>query len=337
MLDVYVSKMEELRKRNEPFALATVVRRVAPSSGKPGDKAVVNRLGEMFGWVGGGCVKGILLREAEDAMKSGKPRLVRIGKELENQFLGEVKEYKMTCQSEGMVEVFVDPVVPPPHMVVMGKGLIAKSLVKLARAAGYRVTGVAQDANLQTYDKVDELITQLKLDHVKMGPASCIVVATQGDGDEKALMEALRSPAAYIGFVSSHKKAASLRSYLTDAGIDAARVAALRAPAGMDIMAKQPDEVAISILAEIIALRNTGKLPQPFEGFIQQADVPASAPKWYINPVCGVPVDMNSPKHVVEYEGEKVYFCCDGCKVKFDKEPAKYIKMRELGLQPEGM
>ncbi|HSK12267.1 MAG TPA: XdhC family protein [Phnomibacter sp.] len=337
MLDVYISKIDELKKRHEPFALATVVRRQAPSSGKPGDKAVINRLGEMFGWVGGGCVKGILLKEAEDAMKSGKPRLVRIGKELENQFLGEIKEYKMTCQSEGMVEVFVEPVVPQPHLVVVGKSMIAKSLVRLAKAAGYRVTGVAQDANLQTFEKVDELITQLKLDNVKTTPASCIVVATQGDQDEKALMDALRKDAAYIGFVASRKKVESLRAYLFDAGIDVSRVEALHSPAGIDILARQPDEVAISILAEITLLRNSGRLPQAFEGYAAQTEVPMEAPKWYINPVCGVPVDMNNPKHVVEYNGEKVYFCCDGCKVKFDKDPAKYIQMRELGLQPEGM
>jgi xanthine dehydrogenase accessory factor len=337
MLDIVIPKIEELKKRHEPFAMVTVVRRIAPSSGKPGNKAVINRFGEMFGWVGGGCVKGILLKESEEAMKSGAPRLVRIGKELENQFLGEVKEYKMTCQSEGMVEVFVEPVVPQPHLVVLGSSMIAKSLVKLAKALGWRVTGVAQDANLQTFEKVDELITQLKLENVKTTPASCIVVATQGEQDEKALMEALRKEVRYIGFVASRKKVASLVSYLVDAGLDADRVAALHSPAGIDIQAKQPEEVAVSILAEIIQLRNSGSLPQVFEGFTEQTDVPKDAPKWYINPVCGVPVDMNHPKHVVEYNNEKVYFCCDGCKVKFDKDPAKYIKMRELGLQPEGM
>jgi xanthine dehydrogenase accessory factor len=337
MLDVYISKIEELKKKNEPFAMAMVVRRVAPSSGKPGDKAVINRFGEMFGWVGGGCVKGILLKEASEAMKSGKPRLVRIGKELENQFLGEIKEYKMTCQSEGMVEVFVEAVVPQPHLVVMGKGMIAKNLVKLAKAVGYRVTGVAQDANLQTFEKVDELITQLRLDNVKTTPASCIVVATQGEQDEKALTEALRKEVGYIGFVASRKKMQSLSSYLVDAGYAEEKVAKLYSPAGLDIQAKKPEEVAISILAELIQLRNTGKLPQAFEGYEQQDEKPIDAPKWYINPVCGVPVDMNNPKHVVQYKDEKVYFCCDGCKVKFEKDPAKYIRMRELGLQPEGM
>jgi xanthine dehydrogenase accessory factor len=337
MLDIFISKIEEFKKKHEPFAMATVVRRIAPSSGKPGNKAVINRFGEMFGWVGGGCVKGILLKESEEAMKTGKPRLVRIGKELENQFLGDIKEYKMTCQSEGMVEVFIDPVVPKPHLVVMGSSMIAKCLVKLAIASGFRVTGVAQDANLQTFEKVDELITQLKLDNVKTSPASCIVVATQGEQDEKALMEALRKEVGYIGFVASKKKVQSLVSYLVDAGFEARRVAKLHSPAGIDINAKLPEEVAISILAEIIQLRNSGGLPQAFEGYLEQKDAPKEAPKWYINPVCGVPVDMNNPKHIVEYNNEKVYFCCDGCKVKFDNDPAKYIKMRELGLQPEGM
>ncbi len=337
MLELFVTKIEELKKKFQPFAMVTVVRRVAPSSGKPGDKGVINRLGEMYGWVGGGCVKGILLKEAEDAMRNGKPRLVRIGRELENRFFGEINEYKMTCQSEGMVEVFVEPVLPPPHLVVMGKSMIAKSLVKMAKASGYRVTGVAEDANLQTFEKVDELITRLNLEQVKTTPATCIVVATQGEQDEKALMEALRKDVGYVGFVASRRKMQSLTSYLHDAGFSAEKVAVLHAPAGIDIMAKQPEEVAISILAEIISLRNSGTLPGVFEGYTEQKDISMDAPKWYINPVCGVPVDINHPKHVAEYQGEKVYFCCDGCKVKFDKDPAKYIRMREMGLQPEGM
>ena len=200
--------------------MAIVVWREAPSSGKVGDKAVINKFGEILGWVGGGCVKGIIIKEAEDAMKSGKARLVKIGKSIVPSKQEGVMEYKMTCQSEGTVEIFIEPVMPQPHLVVMGKSAIAKSLVKLARDAGYRITGVAQDANLQTFEKVDELITQISLANVKTTPASFIVVATQGEQDEKALQEALKKERAYLGFVASRKKMASIANYLADAGFD---------------------------------------------------------------------------------------------------------------------
>ncbi len=169
----YLDKLLDLQKKAEPFAMAIVVRREAPSSGKLGDKAVINKFGEIFGWVGGGCVKAIMIKEAEDAMKTGKARLVIIGKSLSNSKCGDVMEYKMTCQSDGTVEVFIEPVLPQPHLVVMGKTAIAKALAKIARAAGYRVTAVAQEAKPDTFGQVDELITQLKLDQVKTTPCIC--------------------------------------------------------------------------------------------------------------------------------------------------------------------
>lgn len=337
MLDQYLEKLQELRKKNEPFALATVVRREAPSSGKVGDKAVINQWGEINGWVGGGCVQGIVLKETRAALESGKPRLVRIGKHLQDaQQQNGVMEYKMTCQSEGTVEVFIEPVLPQPHLVVMGKSEIARALVKMGKAAGYRVTGVAADANLQTFEKVDELITQLSLANVKTSPTSFIVVATQGMNDEQALLEAMKKEAAYVGFVASRKKIGAIKSYLIDAGCDAAKVEAMHSPAGIDVNAKQPLEVAISILAEIIQVKNNLSSFGNWEA-APAAEKPATAPDWYINPVCGVPVDKHNPKHVIVYKEEKVYFCCDGCKVKFEKDPEKYIKAREMGLAPEGM
>src|SRR5450432_2731828 len=209
MPDKFWEHTQELKKKNEPFATAVVVWREAPSSGKVGDKAVINKSGEIFGWVGGGCVKGILIKEAGDAMKSGKPRLIKIGKSILSSNQEGVMEYQMTCLSEGIIEIFIEPVMPTPHLVVIGRSAIAKALVKLAGAAGYRITGVAQDANLQTFDKVDELITQISLAGVKTTHSSFIVVATQGEHDEIALEESLRKESAYLGFVASKKKMAS--------------------------------------------------------------------------------------------------------------------------------
>ena len=318
----------------ESFALAQVVARIAPSSSKLGDKAIIKRNGKMVGWIGGGCVQGIVLKESIDAIQTGKSRLVKIGKYLMNNQKQEgVMEYKMTCQSEGQVEIFIEPFLPQPHLIVIGKSEIAKALVKIAKALAFKVTGVAQDANLQTFDKVDELITQLDLSRVQTSPYTFIVVATQGDQDEKALSQALNKENSYVGFVSSRKKSASVAQYLTDAGFEEAAIQKIHSPAGIDINAKQPDEVAVSIMAEIIQVKN-GITP-----IISKADTEQQQPEpvFYINPVCGVPVDMNHPKHVVMHGEEKVYFCCDGCKIKFEKDPDKYIKARELGLPPEGM
>ncbi len=326
MLDQFLKNTEELKKKNEPFAIAQVVRREAPSSGKVGDKAVINKYGEMIGWVGGGCVKGILVKEAEDALRTGKARLVKIGKSITPSKQEGVTEYKMTCQSEGTVEVFIEPVLPKPHLLVIGKSAIAKALVKMAALAGYRITGVAQDANLQTFEKVDELITQVNLTNVKTTVSAFIVVVTQGEGDEKALTEVLQKEYAYLGFVASKKKMVSIKEYLESSGFDKKKIETIVSPAGIDINAKQPEEVAISILAQIIQIRNNAAAPVSFEKFETVKEDGGKAPVYYINPVCGVPVDINNPKHVVEYKSEKIYFCCDGCKVKFDAEPEKYMK-----------
>src|ERR1019366_4942368 len=139
MLDKFLENIAQLKKKNEPFAIAIVVRTEGPSSSKAGGKAVVNKYGEMSGWVGGGCVNGIIIKEAEDAMKSGKSSLIRIGKTIIPSKKEGVMEYKMTCQSEGAVEVFIEPVLPNSHLVVIGKSEIAQSLVKLAGEAGYRI------------------------------------------------------------------------------------------------------------------------------------------------------------------------------------------------------
>jgi len=327
MYEDFFDKLDELRKRNEPFVTATVVRREVPSSGKSGDKAIIDKYGVITGWIGGGCVKGIILKEADEAIKTGRSRLVKVGQSLADEKKDGVVDYKMTCMSEGTVEVFIEPILPAPHLVVIGKSAIAKALVKMAKVAGYRVTAVAAEATPTTFEKVDELITQIKLEQVKISRSSSIVVCTQGDQDEDALEQALRQNCAYIGFVASKKKKAGVFEYLMQNGMDKYKLDSIKSPAGIDITAKRPEEVAISILAEIIQIQNNR--PAHEEGITGQRDEPSTEtnakPAFYVNPVCGVPVDKNSPKHIIEYKGEKVYFCCDGCKVKFETEPAKYM------------
>jgi xanthine dehydrogenase accessory factor len=324
MLDTFLEKTQELSNKNEPFAIAMVVRREAPSSGKTGDKAVINKFGELTGWIGGGCVQSIIIKEAEDAMKSGKPKLVKIGNSLPASNQDGVIEYKMTCHSEGTVEIYIEPVLPAPHLLVMGNSAIARALLKIGKVAGYRVTAVAPDAKPGSFEKVDELITQLNLKQVKTTCATSIVVATQGEQDETALEQALSKPSVYIGFVSSKKKKANVMAYLQQSGQDKKKLDTIHSPAGIDINAKTPEQVAISILAEIIQIQTSLPAASEFTKYDETREE-AGKPKFYINPVCGVPVDIKNPKHVVDYNGELVYFCCDGCKVKFDEDPKKYM------------
>ena len=325
MLEKFLEKSQELSKNNEPFAIAFVVRREAPSSGKTGDKAVINKFGEISGWVGGGCVRSIIIKEAEDAMKSGKPRLVRIGNSIPASKAGDVIEYKMTCHSEGTVEIYIEPVLPRPHLLVMGNTAIARALVKLGKDAGYRITAAAPDARPNSFEKVDELITQLNLQQVKTNNSTFIVVATQGEQDELALEQALSKVSAYLGFVASRKKRDQVMDFLLQSGQDKNKIDRIHSPAGLDINAKTPEQVAISILAEIIQVQ-TGS--QPTSGFSKYDETreEAGKPKFYINPVCGVPVDINNPKYVINYKGEPVYFCCDGCKEKFEAGPERYME-----------
>lgn len=325
MLEKFLEKSQEMSKSNEPFAIAMVVRSEAPSSGKTGDKAVINKFGEITGWVGGGCVKSIIIKEAEDAMKSGKPRLVKIGNSLPASTQEGVIEYKMTCHSEGTVEVYIEPVLPAPHLLVMGHSAIARALVKLGKASGYRVTAVAPDVKPGVFEKVDELITQLNLQNVKTNSATFIVVATQGEQDETALEQAVAKPSSYIGFVSSRKKKAQVFAYLEQMGLDRKKLDSIHSPAGIDINAKTPEQVAISILAEIIRVQTSLPAAAGFSKYDETREE-AGKSKFYINPVCGVPVDVNNPKHVIDYKGELVYFCCDGCKVKFEADPKKYME-----------
>jgi xanthine dehydrogenase accessory factor len=330
MHEEYEKRLLELRKKNVPFATAIVVRREAPSSGKTGDKAVINRFGQVFGWIGGGCTKGIIIKEAGIAMAEGTPRFIRISPDPQTAPTNNMKEYRMACHSGGTVDVYIEPVLPQPHLVVMGNSAIARSLVKLGKAINYRVTAMATDARLDSFVGVDELRTQIDLSPIKFNQNTFLVVATQGEQDEIALKEALKEPRPYLAFVASLKKREAIYEYLRSEGILDETLATIKSPAGIDIHAKNPDEVAISILAEIINHYRTTQhtattifnTPQPLD----DTETSSTPPDLYINPVCGIPVDKATAKYVLEYNQEKVYFCCDGCKIKFEEEPAKYMK-----------
>lgn len=317
MSDEILNHIIKLKQMREDFALVTVISRYEPSSGKVGDKAVVDRAGILYGWIGGGCVKSIVCKESIDAIQSGLARRVLIGQK-ESASTKEIKIYKMTCQSEGTVEVFIEPQVQVPHLIIMGKTMIAKAMAHIAKAMNYNVTIMAPDIDPFFYEKADTIIDAFEINDLPLNPIPYILIATQGESDEQALDAALKTNAQYIGFIASRKKKEAVWKYLLETGHNQDALDKIFSPAGLDINAKKPEEVAVSILAQIIQVRS---------GLVLSAkdEKEKLISQFYINPVCGVPVDKNNPKHVIEYKNDKVYFCCDGCKIKFEKDPDRYF------------
>jgi xanthine dehydrogenase accessory factor len=314
MLDSFLRKATELNDSKKPYATAVIVRRKIPSSGKPGDKAIITADGHIHGWIGGGCTQGIVLKEALLSMQEGKPRHISItpsGNKNEEIY---TKSYSMTCQSGGEVDVFIEPVLPKPTIHLFGVSHIALALSKVAIAANYPVVCVGDQADKSIFTNVEHFISINDFEKIE---DAYVVVCTQGLNDEISLLTAVRANPAYVSFVSSRKKANAIFSYLRKEGVNFDQLKAINTPAGIDIGAKLPEEVAISILAQIIQHSRQEKEQQPIQ--INNED-------YYINPVCNIPIQKSAAKHILEHNGEKVYFCCDGCHTSFKQSPESYLQ-----------
>ena len=257
MFDEFLKKSTELTAKGEVFAVATVVRSQAPSSGKQGDRAIVHADGEITGWIGGGCAQPVVVKESLKAMKDGRPRMVRISPSSDGSEEG-VVDYTMTCHSGGALDIYIEPVLPRTQVVILGRSPIALTLAKLSQVLGYRVAMVAerlQEAAISGVEIIED--KEFRLDQAKIAEGSFVVVSTQGEGDEEALEQALRSPAKYVAFVASKKKAGKVFEFLRGKGIAQARLDQVHAPAGLNIAAASPEEIAVSILAEIIQVHRS--------------------------------------------------------------------------------
>jgi len=247
----------------EPFALATVVRTVAATAAKAGAKAVILPDGTISeGWIGGGCARAAVLKAAKDALSDGKSRLVSVQAadlfdqqgHTSGEEQGGVRFAKNMCPSQGTMDIFVEPVLPRSQVIICGSSPVAVAIADFAKRAGFAVTGCAPADEQAAFSDVDRRIEGYALPVDEPG-ARYIVVSTQGRGDEAALLAALAVDADYIAFVGSRRKAESLKSSLAERGISQDRLAKLKAPAGLDLGAITPEEIAISILAEIVAVQ----------------------------------------------------------------------------------
>ena len=287
----------ELKAQGKAYALVTVVRTVAPTSAYVGAQAIVGADGSLHGWIGGGCAKGVVIAAAAKTLVSGLPKLVRISNDQTVEEEG-IEQHAMRCASNGSIELFIQPFVERPGLCVLGATPAADEARFLAERLGIKL---GTDA----------------------AAAPIVLVATQGEGDEAALQAALSSGAAHVLMIASARKAERLRAVMLARGVPAERVATLRAPVGPDIGASTPAEIALAAVAEVVRLRRVHPAQQtPLAG----------PPAGYVNPVCGAVISAQMVIHTLEHDGLTQYFCCDHCKVEFERDPDKYTAIARQAL-----
>ena len=272
--------VSRLKAAEEPFALATVVRTVSVTAAKAGAKAIIWPDGRIeAGWIGGGCARGATLKAARKALADGQSRLISIQPEDILAELGVkpgddrdgVKFAKNMCPSQGTMDIFVEPVLPRPALLVLGASPVALALAEQAKPLGFHVTLAAPLGDLMAAPEVDRLIDGFAFD-VPQTVHRFVVISTQGKGDEAALKAALAFEADYRGFVGSLRKMASLREKLLGEGIAGTVVDSVKAPAGLDLGAITPEEIALSILAEITLARRHGQRAQGTESLTRNGN-----------------------------------------------------------------
>lgn len=275
MLDL----IARLRAAEQPFVLATVVRTVSVTAAKAGAKAIISADGRIeAGWIGGGCARGATLKAAREALADGRSRLISIQPDDLLEELGVhagddrdgISFARNMCPSKGTMDIFVEPVLPRPALIVLGSSPVALALVEQARPLGFHVTLAAPRVEFGEMPEADALVDGFVPD-TSSHARRFVVVSTQGKGDEAALKAALGVEADYHGFVGSRRKMASLRQKLLAQGLGTAALDDVKAPAGLDLGAITPEEIALSILAEITQRRRAGQRAAPVQSEAEKA------------------------------------------------------------------
>jgi xanthine dehydrogenase accessory factor len=367
MFDEFYSKVQELVQKGVPFVTAVVVRAEAPTSGKPGDKAIVTADGVMHGWIGGSCAQPTIIKEALNALRAGESRLIRLSANPEEQNPREgVMDLPMTCYSGGTMEVFVEPHHPRPRLLIVGTLPIARALAALGAAMNYEIVLVSPEGETGEMPQVDRLLTDLDKVGECVRPFTYAVVASHGNYDERALELILQAKPGYVGLVASPRRGREVRNYLLAQGLSESELLPLKAPAGLDIQARRGDEIALSIMAEIVQKHRNAELldlalfsteeeeQEAHEGHKMEHhhhgahhghgaeehgaeehgaehaghdhDAEEDEATEAIDPVCHMTVNIATAVYSTEHEGTMYYFCCAGCKSSFEAEPEKYLQ-----------
>lgn len=312
----------DLAKRGEPFVLAMVVRRESYSSAQQGDMALITRDGSYHGWLGGNCTQPTVKREARRALLDGRPRLISLSPEPGREQRPGITALPMTCQSGGSVDIYLEPVLPAPRLLLFGLSPVVRALAHLGKTLGYTVDVVDPHVAPGAVQGADRFFTNLQAPEV-LAPSDAAaerlfaVVATMGENDEEAVTAALAAKPAYLGVVASRTRFAQLRETLLSRGVPLEALERVKSPAGLDLGARLPEEVALSILAEVVQFRRLRV----------DAPTPEAPPaeREETDPVCGMTVTVSGARHVGEHHGRTFYFCNARCREKFLAAPERYL------------
>ncbi len=319
MSDSLIELAYQLMRAGKPFVHATVVWCERPTSARPGAQAIIQEDGQFTGWVGGSCTQPAVLREAKRLLREGgEPLLLKLGTSVPDpgyQETSAVRVFPMTCASGGALDIYMEPHLPQPRLLLIGESPIIAALHRLAPVLDFAVS------------QIDEV----GLDLVRSNERTYIVIATHGQYDEHVLEHVLTGPAAYVGMVSSSRRAEACRAYLRTSGMAEERIARLKAPAGLDIGACTPEEIAASILAELVLHRRrpVQSAPAKDEASSEVTSTREQAGE-AIDPVCGMTVEIAEARHISTHAGYTFYFCCPACKREFEREPERFLAEKEL-------
>ena len=320
MFDDLLEQVTVLKGRGKPFVLATVVACKPPTSAKAGAKAIVQPDGSFHGWVGGSCAQPLVTQESLKALQDGQTRLVLLAPNPEEVDVGleGTVLIPMTCQSEGTLAIYLEPFLPRRDLVVVGQSPTARSLAALGGSLGFRVCVCDPSATEELFPDAEALVQELEAIRGTIGPRSYVVVATMGHYDEEALEAALSGQASYVGLVASPRRGRAVIDYLRAKGVSSEALKGVKYPAGLDIGAKTPEEVGLSILTEIVQRIRANGEGVALEPAGQAAEAEA------IDPICNMTVNVAGARYLSSHNGTTFYFCCPSCKQRFEQEPHRY-------------
>ena len=310
----------ELSEQRVPYVLATVVWRRGPSSGRQGSKAVVLADGTVRGWLGGACAEPSVVRHARECLDTGQPALLFLGQsdELDGRSQDGVRSIAMACESEGALEVYLEPHRPEPQVVVVGRSPAVDALAEMAVSLGWGATVIDDGGNPDEHTRPELVRTKLDLSGLGIDGATAVVVATQGHYDDLALGAALESDAGYVGLIASDRRAATVLDHLRSQGTAGADLDRVHAPAGLDLGAVANAEIAVAVMADLVARRVRGELVATGFGL---APLRAEA----TDPVCGMTVAVDDAKYHTVHDGNDYWFCAPGCLRAFRADPHPFL------------
>ena len=328
-----MARAVKLRAQRQPFVLASVIWRRGPSSGRQGSQAVILPDGTVRGWLGGACAEPTVIAEALDCLDDGEPRLLCLGpSEGRDRHRGAgpgqasddgdgLRSIAMACESEGAMEIYLEPSLLAPQVVVIGRTPAVDAIAAAAAAIGWDAVIVDDGGHPDDHERPELVRTTLDLGHLTVDRATAVVVATQGHYDDVALSAALGTDAGYIGLVASAKRAQAMRDFLRSQGFGDGDLARIHAPAGMDLGRIPNREIAAAVMADLVARRAGGQLA--VEAALGSQDRPVEA----VDPVCGMAVFTAEARYQTAYEGTDYYFCAPGCQRRFEATPSVYLSI----------